>query len=403
MQLTMQSAFDQRENNFDFIRLALSILVIFSHSYPLATGSEINEPFNVLTRQQVTGGHIAVDLFFIISGFLITASYERSAGVFSFISKRVKRIYPAFIVAMLFGVLIALPAGDGNMVASSPIGRALDFILQSARLQEAHYTGAFAANPGAGAVNGSVWSIQYEFWCYLGVLFLGTTGILRSNRVLVVLFCTSIAISILFVIFKWTPGGGFLGVIFGYPPFWARLLPMYLAGVAFYRLRRHLSLKASWISIASASLLIAALIPHGWSLVFPIAGAFLVLALAFHPAIRLGGWSRFGDFSYGTYLYAFPVAQLIMHYFGHPISPWILFSLAAPATLMCAFVSWHAVEKWFLYKISDARAVMKADRAQGDAAGIAKLHAIQLNTARAGRRWNATRNRAARTGVTASD
>ena len=74
----MQTAFDQRENNFDFIRMTLAVLVIFSHSYPLGTGSETAEPFNGITRHQATGGHIAVDLFFIISGFLITASYERS-------------------------------------------------------------------------------------------------------------------------------------------------------------------------------------------------------------------------------------------------------------------------------------------------------------------------------------
>lgn len=66
----MQTPFDQRGNNFDIIRMALAVLVIFSHSYPLGTGSELREPFNLLTRYQATGGHIAVDLFFIISGFL---------------------------------------------------------------------------------------------------------------------------------------------------------------------------------------------------------------------------------------------------------------------------------------------------------------------------------------------
>jgi peptidoglycan/LPS O-acetylase OafA/YrhL len=70
----MQTPFDQRENNFDSIRMALAVLVIFSHSYPLGTGSEIREPLVLLTHKQVTAGHMAVDLFFIISGFLITAS-----------------------------------------------------------------------------------------------------------------------------------------------------------------------------------------------------------------------------------------------------------------------------------------------------------------------------------------
>jgi hypothetical protein len=89
----MQTPFDQRANNFDFIRLFLAVLVIFSHSYPLGVGSEVAEPFKRLTHNQVTGGDIAVDLFFVISGFLISASYERTASVASYLKKRVLRIY----------------------------------------------------------------------------------------------------------------------------------------------------------------------------------------------------------------------------------------------------------------------------------------------------------------------
>jgi len=346
--VSVQTPFEQHENNFDFIRLALSILVIFSHSYPLGTGSELVEPFNVMTRHQATGGRIAVDLFFIISGFLITASYERSSSVASYMKKRVFRIYPAVVVAMLLSLLFALPVGGGHRVGAGALSRGFDFLLQTARVQEFHYVDAFAGNPYPGALNGSVWSIQYEFWCYIGVVLLGLSGVLRSNHVLVGLFCGSIAVSILFAVLKWTPGGRFLGIVFGYPPFWARLLPMYLAGIVFYRLRAHLSLKRSWIAVACGLMVAAAILPYGWTLLFPVAGAFLVLAFAFHPAIRLHGWSRFGDFSYGTYLYAFPVQQLIMHLIGHPVSPWSLFALASSTTLVCAFISWHAIEKWFL-------------------------------------------------------
>jgi peptidoglycan/LPS O-acetylase OafA/YrhL len=344
----LKTIFDQHRNNFDFLRLALSILVIFSHSYPLGTGSELVEPFNLMTRYQVTGGHIAVDLFFIISGFLIAASYERSTSVASFMRKRVFRIYPAFIVAMVLGLVVVLPAGGGHMTATSMGSRALDFIVQTFRLREFAYQAAFQGNPTPGPVNGSVWSIQYEFWCYIGVAILGLTGLLRSNRILVTIFVVSIVISVLFAIFKWMPGGKSLGVIFGYPPLWARLLPMYMAGVVFYRLRHRLELKGSWIVVAGGLIVVAAVLPYGWSILFPIAGAYLILVLAFHSAIPLNNWGRFGDFSYGTYLYAFPVEQLTMRLIGHPVPPWVLFSVAAPVSLMCAFMSWHLVEKRFL-------------------------------------------------------
>jgi len=344
----MQTSFDQRDNNFDFIRLFLAVLVIFSHSYPLGTGSEVAEPFNVLTRHQVTGGHIAVDLFFVISGFLITASFERSTSIGSYLKKRFLRIYPGFIVAMSLAVLVVLPASGGHMDATSHIGRMADFMGQTLRLQEFRYTGAFSNVPKPGPINGSVWSIQYEFWCYIGVILLGVLGALRSNRTLIGIFLCSILASYLFAVFRWTPGGKWLGTIFGYPPFWARLLPMYIVGVVAYKLRAHLLIRTSWIMVACGLLVAAAIMPYGWTLLFPVAGAYLVLVAAYHPAIRLHGWSRFGDFSYGTYLYAFPVQQMLMHWLGHTVPPWKLFLMAAPITLLCAVISWHAVERWFV-------------------------------------------------------
>jgi peptidoglycan/LPS O-acetylase OafA/YrhL len=143
----MQTQFDQRENNFDFIRLLLSVLVIFSHSYALGTGSEITEPFNRLTHNQVTGGDIAVDLFFVISGFLITASYERTASIAGYLKKRILRIYPGFVAAMLIDLLIVLPASGGHLLPQPHIRQALEFLVQTFRLREFHYIGAFLGTP----------------------------------------------------------------------------------------------------------------------------------------------------------------------------------------------------------------------------------------------------------------
>jgi peptidoglycan/LPS O-acetylase OafA/YrhL len=206
----MQTPFDQRENNFDSIRMALAVLVIFSHSYPLGTGSEMREPLVLLTHKQVTAGHMAVDLFFIISGFLITASYERSKTTWSYMKKRICRIYPGFIVAMLWCAFVALPAGGGRLYASSTASRAFDFVTQTIQLRDFHYTGVFPNNPTPGVLNGSMWSIPYEFWCYIGVVVLGVSGVLRSNRFLLALFATSIVICILFEVYQWTPGGKIL-------------------------------------------------------------------------------------------------------------------------------------------------------------------------------------------------
>ena len=257
----MQTPFDERRNNFDMIRVLLAMLVLFSHSYPLGVGSDAGDPINLLTHGQANGGAIAVDLFFVISGFLITASYERSKSILDYLKKRAARIYPGFLFAMAIDMLLVLPLGGGHLAGSSSPARVLNAVTQTLRLQEPRYAGAFPANPYPGVVNGSTWSIQYEFWCYLGVVLLGVTAALRSRSILLLLFLLSIASSTLWSIENWHLSGGILGRIFGYPPFWARLLPMYLAGVVFYRFRSHLSIKLHWILMASALLAAGALVP----------------------------------------------------------------------------------------------------------------------------------------------
>jgi len=339
-----------KENNFDFLRLALAVLVIFSHSFPLGTGSEIHEPLRVLTHGQMTFGAFAVDLFFVMSGFLIAGSAERSRTLGSFLRKRVSRIYPAFLVSAVLMALVVLPLARGAFAEAHWPAQLMDFALQTLRLQEFHVQGAFMANPFPGVLNGSVWSIQYEFWCYLGVAAMAAGGLLNLKRRGWVLACFigSVVISVAFQTQGWVFGGKFAGVVLGSPQLWARLLPYYLAGVVFYLFRDRLRIHAWGASLALIVLLAASWVHVGWAAVFPVAGAYLVFYVAFSPWIRMQRIGRFGDFSYGTYLYAFPIEQLLVMKFGHDLAPWTLFALATPLTLLAAVVSWYAVERWFL-------------------------------------------------------
>jgi peptidoglycan/LPS O-acetylase OafA/YrhL len=175
----MKAAFDQRQNNIDFVRILLALLVILSHSYSLALNNERTEPFNLLSRGQSTGGRLAVDLFFILSGFLIAASYERSSSAFSYLKKRVARIYPAFILLTLLTVAVILPLAHGRVAGATFPDKARNVIGNMLVLREFGAEGTFPRNP-SGEVNGSLWSIAFEFWCYIGVMLLGLSGLLRS-------------------------------------------------------------------------------------------------------------------------------------------------------------------------------------------------------------------------------
>ena len=341
------SVWDRRANNFDFLRLALAVLVIYSHSYPLGTGSEAHEPFVVATRGQLTGGAVAVNLFFVMSGFLIAASAERTRTVQGFLRKRFLRIYPAFLVCAFLTMLIAVPLSHAVLLRESFAGRLGDFILQTLRLTEFSYRDAFPANPYPGFINGSVWSIQYEFWCYLGVALLTMLGLLKRPMIVLSLFAVSIAVSLYLRAEHLVYGGKMLGILFGSPQLWARLLPLYLAGVCFHLFRRYIPLHAGLAAVAAAALALACLLPYGFVTIFPLAGTYLIFYLAYAPWIRLSSFGRYGDFSYGTYLYAFPVEQIVMQSLGHATSPWKLFWISMPLTLVCAALSWYGVERRF--------------------------------------------------------
>lgn len=128
--------FEERRNNLDFVRLFLAILVIYSHSYPLALGTEKTEPLLLLTHGQTTFGTVAVDCFFILSGFLISHSFIHTKSLLSYFRKRVYRIYPAFIISTLFCAFLVAPLAGATSPYSSYLARFLDFAGSTLRLHE---------------------------------------------------------------------------------------------------------------------------------------------------------------------------------------------------------------------------------------------------------------------------
>ena len=301
-----------------------------------------------LTHGQVTGGGLAVDSFFVMSGFLIAGSAERSAGVWSFLRKRVARIYPAFLVLTAVSLLVFLPLSGGRLAEGNWLGDAGDVGLQTLRLTEFHYAGVFAGNAYPGVINGSVWSIAYEFWCYVGVAGLLMYGWLRRKNLLLGLLGAAWVWSLVSQVRHWKLGGKWVGVVLGSPQFWARLLVLYLAGVVFYSLRERIMLKNWLAGVAAAAMLGACFVSWGWTATFPFAGTYLLFWFAFTPGIRLRSFGKFGDFSYGTYLYAFPIEQLLVKAWGGSARPGVLFACATPLALLAAVGSWYGVERRFL-------------------------------------------------------
>lgn len=343
---------DRHKNNLDFLRFFLAGLVIFSHSYPLLYGETLGnhqEPVYIATRGQATGGSLAVTFFFILSGFLITQSWFTSRGLWDYLKKRILRIYPGFVVSSLVCLLIIAPLGspDARQLLASfdPLRfvyRQLFFYLPA----EAY---AFTANPLPYAVNGSAWTIKYEFWCYLLIASLGLSGLLKRRRFVAGLYGVVWGLLILqsigLVPNRLPIETGRTEFVFGAFAYYPRFLSAFLAGAVFGLFRERLPFARNWLLVSIGGLILAAASGFGLDVLLPVLGTYLILYLGFYPNARLNRFGKTMDLSYGIYLYGYPVQQLIVSYWGAQLIPASLFGLALLVTIGLAFFSWHLVEK----------------------------------------------------------
>ena len=183
-------------NNFDFIRFVLASSVILCHSYAILYGYEKflkTEPFMVWSQQQISIGSVVVDFFFIISGFLIVKSFESSSSVTDYLKKRVLRIYPGFVVALLISYLVfgflgsGWPLNLGGYKEYFGYLHKLKELVHIATLQWPYQREFFKGMPEPG-LNDSVWTIQFEFVCYLLVPLAALLGFFKNRVFFIIAF-----------------------------------------------------------------------------------------------------------------------------------------------------------------------------------------------------------------------
>ena len=322
-----------RDNNFQLIRLLSATAVVLFHSYAL-TNHWTDEP---LWKRipELNFGALGVACFFVISGFLVTRSWLARERVSSFVAARALRIYPALIAAVVLTVLLAgaSSALDWSAFLSHPQTR--EFVLHVTPAWEMKYQlpGAFAGNPTPHDVNGSLWTLPVELRLYGAVLVAGAAGLLARRRLFIAGSCA------LFALYLWRPD-------------WLSLFSADVATRDLIVLFALGSLASVWRDVIPVSLAIAAgvltlLVVNPADLArgtfFAPLLAYLVLVAAYHPRLQWRAFNRVGDYSYGVYVYSFPIQQSLIA-FNPGIDPMPLFGLALPLTLAVAALSWHGLE-----------------------------------------------------------
>lgn len=329
---------DGRDNNFNLIRMIAASGVLVSHAFPITLGTGSLEPFEAATGY--TLGLICVVVFFAISGFLITRSFDRKSRIESWLGARIARLFPGLIVvsiliAMVYGpVFTTLSIGE---YFSRP--ETYSYAPRNVTLVSLQYglPGVFADHPNPVAINGSLWTLVHEVACYIGVLLAGLAGAFASGR----RFLVPIGAYLALYVVSGLPG---LAESLPYSAAQLRMLSFPFAiGTALYVWRDRIRL--SWAGVAALALLAAVL--RGTPLfepVFVAAIAYATFVLAYVPGSMLRRYNDLGDYSYGMYVYAFPVQQAAIAVVG-PMSPAANIAIAFPITLALAIASWYLVEK----------------------------------------------------------
>lgn len=351
--------------NFALLRLLFAALVIFSHTAEIHDGDRSREPLTMVFGT-VSFGELAVAAFFIISGYLITGSFLNSKSTLEYIVKRVCRIYPAFVVAFFVCVLIVAPLGGGILTATGVANSSFHGPLYPVLLVVGALT---LSQPPANLafhdtyypwLNGAMWTIPYEFRCYLLVAVLGVFGLLRKRAILfmatAILLVLCVAMPEVYHPFNaggdgHSSGSGLsklLGQLLGEPRTSIRLFAFFMCG-ALAQLYKDRFRFTQLSVIASVVLLAIGLsTPMLCNVAIATFGGYLILALA--TTLGKPKYQRFNprsDISYGLYLYGWPVEKLIFWHFNG-IGLIAAGALTIIISAVLGVMSWHLVEKRFV-------------------------------------------------------
>ncbi|HOI13558.1 MAG TPA: acyltransferase [Methanoculleus sp.] len=313
-------------NNFDFLRFAAAAVIVFAHAYALRlgyVGIGLYDPVILMAQAGLA-------TLLVTSGYLIAMSWESTASPLRFAWKRFLRVVPALVAATLVSLFVI-----GPLLTSLPLYEYFAALFSPAGLatvpffEDGSAIGLFQDNPWT-YVNGSLWTIPVEVMMYGVVVALGIAGLLYRWGAIAALA----AVNILAWMY-W----------FDDPRMSKVRFTLYFLVGAFLYLHRH---RIAYRPVVAGALLLllalSAMTPY-LTVAGMIAIPYLTIYAAHLPVPFLNTFGRPGDFSYGIYIYHYPVQQALIQVTGNALLLPALFGLSFSATFALAFLSWHIVEK----------------------------------------------------------
>lgn len=321
-----------QKNSFDLLRLFAAALVLYSPQHALLG----------LTEPELVGwstlGGFGVSIFFFLSGFLVWSSWARDPDLKRFFIRRSLRIFPALCFVVLVTVLVLGPIfsklAAADYFASFEAWR---YLSTAVLVVWRGLPGVFVDNPFPLAVNGSLWTLPVEFLCYVSVAVVGSVSLVRRDW----LIALSLGVAVLAAAFgPLLLGNRFVPHLEMVAFFWWGVV------YGFVRWRPEFECKPWVIGLGVVLMAFSLLGSHGVERT-----GMLVLAVALVVAAQRVHWGsyitdRLGDLSYGMYIFAFPVQQIVVELGRHRGWTFATYlSLSFVVTSVLAYLSWHLLEK----------------------------------------------------------
>ena len=327
-------------NYFTHIRLFLALCVAFEHVFYFKAGAP-SSPFEL---GHTSLAYVAVNAFFIISGYLITGSAERSGSLATFFRSRLLRIMPALLMLSLTLAFVLVPIFNGALpltnLTDTSAWQAI-FIISSFIDPYQDWPGVMVSNsPLPSDITGAVWTLRYEMLAYIGT---GVLLVAKLHKNVPIAIAGTLIASLLFAIDlqtgRLTEVSATLGALL-------RFGSCYMYGVCFYLLRDRISvgLVPSLIGIAFGCWFLLIDIPLG-EIFINVGLTPLIFAVAYSQRKAPDWIANPSDYSYGLYICHWAVFQVLIHVFGTGALVPMLLLGGIPLAMLVAAASWHFIEK----------------------------------------------------------
>lgn len=334
---------NRKSNNFDLLRLLFSLVVAIVHC------AELSKLDLLSSVNKYLSSGVAVDSFFVISGFLIIMSYDSSKSLSSYASKRLRRIFPGYIAVIIICAIFLYATSSKSLFEYVNTDLFKYIFFNALTLNFIHPTlpGVFEGNH-IQAVNGALWTIKIEVMFYIAVPFIAFF-ISKSNKALVlfVIYALSIAYSFALLFLHSNSGAEIYIKLERQLP---GQLAFFISGAAVYYFYDFFHKRSLLLLMSSLLIIFFHKYISGLYVLYPMSLAIIVLY--FSCIFKyLGNFGKFGDLSFGVYIWHFPIIQIFVFY-NFFVNPVIGVALFLVTIFLASYLSWHLIEKRYLYKSS---------------------------------------------------